>query len=543
MASVLEDCRQAYDQKAWSTAYDLLISADREQALGPDDLERLAQCAYLTGRFDESDDLLARAYHDHEAGGRAQGAARCAFWLAFELLNRGEMARGGGWLARAHRLVEQGGQDWVERGYVLMPVGIQALATDDVQVARETFETVAEIAGRFDDADLMSMARLGSGQTLLRLGDTPKGIALLDEVMVAVTADELSPIVAGVVYCAVIEACQEVFDLHRAQEWTASLHRWCAAQPGLVLFRGQCLVHRAELMTIHGAWTEAWEEAVRARDRLSAPSEQPAVGAAYYQLGELYRLRGDLVEAEEAYRRADEWGRVPQPGLARLQLTRGQIATARGALRHLLAQTTDGARRARLLPVSVDLELAGGDVPGARAAATALAALAEEIGAPLLRAQADQADGAVQLAEGAPHAAVATLRRAWTRWCAIEAPYDAARTRVLIGLAARALGDEGVAVTEFDAAAAVFARLGAAPDLNWIEQLRGAPAVHLPGGLTEREVEVLRLVATGRTNRAVAAELVISEKTVARHLANIFGKLGVATRAAATAYAYEHDLV
>jgi ATP/maltotriose-dependent transcriptional regulator MalT len=264
---------------------------------------------------------------------------------------------------------------------------------------------------------------------------------------------------------------------------------------------------------------------------------------AFYAVGELHRLRGALGEAEDAYRRAGQHGREPQPGLALLRVAQGRAHDAHATIRRVLNEAQDGASRARMLPAYVEIALATGDAPAARAAANELSEIAADLGAPLLRAVAAQAVGQVLLAEGDPNAALAELRKAWHVWRQIDAPYEAARTRVLVGLACARLGDRDSADMELDAARWTFRQLGAGPDLAGVESLlRQAPVV-AAGGLTAREVEVLRLVAAGKTNRSIAGDLFLSEKTVARHVANIFGKLGLSTRSAATAYAYEHDLV
>jgi ATP/maltotriose-dependent transcriptional regulator MalT len=542
VAAALERGRAAFAGQAWADAYERLSAADRETPLEPGDLERLAAAAYLVGREDESAEAWVRAHHELLARGQTGPAARCAFWLAFGLLNRGELARGGGWVARARRVVA-GGQDRAEHGYLRWLAAFQSLLEGETAAALAGFEQAATFADRWGEPDLAALARVGAGRALIRLGRTGPGVALLDEVMVAVETGELSPIVVGDLYCTVLEGCQELFDLRRAQQWTAVLASWCAAQPDLVPYRGQCLLHRAELMQLHGAWPDAMEEARRAYERFLQPTAHPAAGAAAYQLAELHRLRGEAAEAEEAYRLASRWGREPQPGLALLRLAQGQLAAARAAIRRVLDEATDRPDRARLLPAAVEIALAGGDVPAARAAADELAGAAEELDAPLLAATAAAADGAVLLGQGDARAALAALRGAWTAWQELEAPYEAARVRVGIGLACRELGDQDAAAMELDAARWVFRQLGAAQDLAQVEGLAGRGPARASGGLTAREVQVLRLVATGRTNRAIAAELVLSERTVDRHVSNIFTKLGVASRAAATAWAYEHHLI
>ena len=537
----LESGRDSYARRAWLDAHESLSRADRTTALGADDLELLATSAYMIGGDDEWARALERAYQAHLARDATLRAVRCAFWLCLSHALGGQTARASGWLGRAQRLLDREQGEFVERGYLLMPIAAQHEASGDHEGAYATASEAAEIGGRFADPDLLAMAMHQQGNMLVKLGRVEDGMALLDETMVAVTAGELSPIVTGLVYCSVIAECQEVFALRRAQEWTDALTRWCAQQPDMVAFTGRCLVHRAEIMQLHGAWPDALEEARRAGERCEQSPNPTAAAEAFYRQGEVHRLQGEPAEAEQAYRQASLSGREPQPGMALLRLGQGNVASAAAAIRRALAERSAPLTRAALLPACVEILLAAGEHDEARAATDELERIAADYGSAMLDAMAAHARGALELAGGDAAGALVALRRACQSWQALQAPYEAARSRVLVALACRELGDHDAAALELAAAGAAFARLGAAPDLARLEGLDATPgSAH---GLTGRELEVLRLVAGGATNKAIATELVLSERTVDRHVSNIFAKVRVSSRAAATAWAYEHDLV
>ncbi len=543
MSGELAQGRQCYAASAWADAFALLSQADTDVPLGVADLELLATSAYLVGQDGVFQDALKRAHGAYLSAGETTCAARCAFWLGLSLLFMGETGRATGWLAGARRLIEREKVDCVEWGYLVLPTAEQLLGAEDYDAAYATAADAIEIGDRFGEADLISCARHLQGRALIGKGRVEEGLALLDEAMIAVTAGELSPLMTGLIYCSVIDACQQVYALARAWEWTSALTKWCEGQPQMVAFTGTCMVHRAEIMQLHGAWSDAIEEARRACARYSEGIEQQPPAAAFYQQAEVHRLRGEFTAADEAYRIASQRGYEPQPGLALLRMAQGRADAAAAAIRRVVSATTGQLQRTRLLPAYVEIMLAVGDIEDARGACHELAGIAENLDTAVLGAMASHARGAVELAEGDARAALGPLRSTFEAWQRVEAPYEAARVRVLMGMACRAFGDDEGAGLELDAARAVFERLGAAPDLARIDALtKGAPSGHRHG-LTPRELQVLRLVAAGKTNKAIAAELFLSGKTVDRHVSNIFNKLDVPSRAAATAYAYQHKLI
>jgi ATP/maltotriose-dependent transcriptional regulator MalT len=538
---VLDQGREAYARSAWAQAYEFLARADELEPLTAADLELLATSAFMLGREDECSRILERAYQRRSEAGEARPAARCAFWIGTQLALRGEMGPATGWLGRAQRLLEGEG-DCVERGYMLIPVVFQHEAEGDLEGAAATAAAAAETGERFGDKDLFALAVHAQGDILVRAGKVREGLGLLDEAMVAVTEGGLSsPIVTGIVYCGVILACEHVYELRRAKEWTDALRRWCDRQPELVAFSGRCLVHRAQILQLQGAWPDALAETERADERFEQAMNQAAAARSAYLRGEVHRLRGEFAEAEEAYRRTSRLGSEPQPGLALLRLAQGSLDAAAAAIRRVVGETTDPMRRAGLLPAYTEIVLAAGELDEARSAGRELEQICEQCESDMLRAMLAGTRGAVELAAGETADALVSLRQASQAWQELEAPYEAARARVLVGLACRELGDEEAFALELEAARSAFEELGAAPDVAAVDELQGkAAGAH---GLTARELEVLRLVATGKSNREIASALVISEHTVARHVQNIFRKLGVASRTGAGAFAFEHHLV
>jgi DNA-binding CsgD family transcriptional regulator len=538
----LDRARRAYRERAWTDAFLAFSRADQRDPLEAEDLELLALAAYLVGRDDVYVGTLERAYNAHANAGQRLRAVRCGFWLGFRLLMRGETGRANGWFARADRLLEADAHTCAERGYLMLPTVERRLDSGEYEVAYAAASEAAAIGESCGDTDLIACARHQQGRIRLQQGQVEAGLGLLDETMVTVAAGELSPLVTGLMYCSVIGACQQVYAFDRTREWTAALTQWCESQPDMVAFVGVCQVHRAEIMQLQGTWAEALEEARRACIR-SQGFDRRATAAAIYQQAEVHRLRGEFGAAERAYQEASRFGLEPQPGLALLRLAQGRCDAAATAIRRVASTTTDRLQRMNLLPAYVEIMLAAEEVQDARRACRELMEIAASFQTGVAGAIAAQACGAVDLAEDDAQAALGALRRAFEVWQRVEIPYAAARVRVLIGLACRALGDEDGAGMELAFARSAFERLGAAPDLARVQELTKGIRSADTYGLTPRERQILRLVATGETNKAIAGKLCLSEKTVDRHVSNIFVKLDVSSRTAATAFAYRNNLL
>jgi DNA-binding CsgD family transcriptional regulator len=531
--------REAFDRRDWITAYEGL-SAVGSDALLAADFADLATSAFLVGRHNDCIQALQRAYQAHVEAGDEKAAVRSAFWLAMTLMDRGEFAVASGWISRADRILETFEEDTVEHGYVLFFRMLGHIMGGDPATALPVATALTSYGQRFGNGDLLAAGLMAQGRCLLYLGRVPEGVRLLDEAMVGVTAGEVSPVFAGHTYCSLIEACQEISDFGRVAQWTTALTTWCGAQVGLVPFTGQCALHRGQVMRVRGAFTKAIAELDLAIARyVSADTPAPA-GLACEEKGGLLRILGEYDAAEEAFRQAVGFGHDPQPAQALLSLARGRTDAAGAAVRRVLSEPRDPIHRSQLLPGAIDVLLADGDLDAARPLVAELVAVGETFESSSLSAMAGYAVGALALAEERPEDALAPLRAALQNWRELAWPYETARTQVLVGRALRGLGDEESAVAELGGAVGVLATLGARPAAQEVERLL-APGP-LPGGLTAREAEVLRLVASGRSNPEIATALFLSEKTVARHLSNIFGKLDVTSRTAAAAYAYDHGL-
>jgi len=539
VAAVLESAREAFARRNWPAARESFKTVRQNVELSPDDLSALGDSAWWIGDIDEAMAAYEAAYRLSLQGRQPRRAAVNALGLAVSLFLRGEIELGSGWMHRAQRLLGDE-PEAAEHGYLLYldtEVAFEQGELDEVIVKAHALE---EMGRRFEDENLAAGGVLFQGRALVRQGRLKEGMGFLDEAMVAVLADEMDPGWAGNVYCHLMAVFHELVDIRRAAEWVEATERWVKSLPPAVLFTAICRVHRSQVLQITGAWDQAEREAARVCLDL-ANIHVAGLAEGHYQVGEIQRLRGELVAAEGSYERAHECGRDPQPGLALLRLAERRFPAASASIQAaLVAENQNPLARAPLCAAQVEIAIAVGNIDNARGACRELEATASVYTTSGLEAMARHARGAVALAEGLPEAALPILRDACRRWRELGADYNASKACLLLANVYEALGDADGARRELDAATSVFVRLGAVPDSRGVVESRGKR--RLPGGLTEREVEVLALVASGRSNRDVAAELSISQKTVARHLSNIFTKLGASTRTEAAAYAFEHRL-
>ncbi|MDT0353066.1 LuxR C-terminal-related transcriptional regulator [Pseudonocardia charpentierae] len=538
VADILDTAKRAFAHNDWATAFSSFRAAGQMGGLSADQWYSLAESAWWLGEIDAALDAWKRAHDLYVASEDLSRAAMSAMFLACHSLERGDTSVGSGWMQRTRRLLDNA-PEGPAHGYPLYFRIFAAMSVGDLDEAMSWADEVGRIGRRFDDPSLVALSLIGRGRALVKRGSVADGMALLDAAMLDALSGRLHPVWTGAVYCHLMDACYELDELRRAGEWTHAASRWCDGIPDAGLYRGICRVHRAQILHTRGSWQEAEREATQACADM-AHVHIGTIAEGHYEIGEIRRLRGDLVGAEDAFRRAHELGRDPQPGLALVRLAQGHADTAAASIRTALAVLVPPLPRARLCVAQVEIALAAGDLETARAACTELEQTAATYESSGLAAAVQQARGALLLREGAAPEAVTMLRAACRRWQDLDATHHAANTRLLLAEAYRSLGDEDAAALELNAADAVFAQLGAEPGRRRVASLRGPRA--LPGGMTAREIEVLRLVATGCSNRDVAAMLFISERTVHRHLSNIYTKLGISSRSAATAYAFEHGI-
>jgi ATP/maltotriose-dependent transcriptional regulator MalT len=533
----LERAREACETRAWRDAHDAYLAADAAAPLAGDDLDRLALAACLVGRERDFLAYKERSHRANVAAKRPDRAARDAFWLAMVLLLRGERAQSNAWVARGERLIAH--LDCPEKGYLQLPVVELLLRGGDCAQAYTLSVDMILLGERCGESDLVASARHLQGRAAIKLGRVAEGVKLLDETMLSVVAGDLSPLITGLMYCSVIDACRGAYELNRAREWTAAMSRWCDRQGGMTAFTDDCFVHRAEILCLQGGWQDAITEMRRVCER-DGNLGRPPPGSAFYQLGEVHRLRGDAALAEECYRAASRRGCDPQPGLAQLRLVQGRTDAAAAAMRRLMGATEDRAARGRFLPAYFEIMVAIGDLEAAKRACDELEALRAEFPTEVVHAQAAHARGVLNLRGLDARGALVRLRESFQRWSHLEAPYEAARVRVPIAEACVALGDDEARALELDAAHFAFEQLGAKFDLERVEACRAdKPATC---ALSARELQVLEGITRGCTNKMIARELGLSAHTVDRHVANILAKLNFPSRSAAAAYASTNHL-
>jgi DNA-binding CsgD family transcriptional regulator len=535
----LAEARSACDDRRWGDARRRFVDVPDER-MAIDDLDAFATASYLTGYDEEAFALWTRAHQLCLDEGAVHRAAHFGMRLAQCLGFKGDLPRCAGWVERTSRLLDEAQIDCVEQGYLEHALAMGSVFMDgDLPAALEHFQQAGKVGARFASRELVTLARIGEARMLIYLGDVRGGVGLLDEGMVSIEAGELSPLATGDAYCTVIDACDELADVERVRAWTASMSRWCDTHQELVLYRGHCFIHSASVLAVLGRWPAALTAARHACDRLAGPV--PAVlGSAACLEADVLRLLGELDDAEATYVRANELGQQPQPGLSLLRLEQGRVDEAQGMIRRVTAEAEDPIARSRLLPATVEIELAAGDLDAARAASDELRVIAGELGSPMLKAIAARGAGALLLRSGDPTGALLELRRAAETFRDLGAPVELARTRLLVAAACTEVGDQGTADLERAAAQAALDGCRRAEDSS--PPLRPVD-LEPPDGLTGRELEVLLLLARGKTNRVIGDDLFISEKTVASHVSHIFTKLGVTSRSAATAYAYDRGLV
>jgi ATP/maltotriose-dependent transcriptional regulator MalT len=535
----LQSARAAIARRDWQAAYDAFREARSQTDLPVDDLFNFGDAAWWIGQIDDAIAAFELAYRGFVAGRRWREASLCATYTGFTRGMRGEHAAASAWIQRAYRHLEQE-PDCVERAYLVYLEFDTAIGQADIEAAREAWNRLHDFAARFDDVSLRAISVLAEGKLLVYQGEVEAGFALLDEAMLAAITDDLDPSWAGNIYCTMMILCEEVLDIRRAVEWTRATLRWCEGQSSTGPFMGICQAHRSSVLRIQGQWQQA-EAAIHRVLADPLAFDLGSVAEARYQLAELHRLRGNLDDAGREYAEALLLGRDPQPGCSLLLMGRGDPAGASKSIAAALEATRPGSvPRARLLPAAVEIGVAAREIAFAESASRELGELAGQFRTAGFAALARQAEGTVLLAKGEWHPASGAFREACRQWTGVSSTVESATCRALLGLALRGMGDTVSAERELAAAESVFAQLGM-PLPQLVQRLSPSSGA-LPGGLSEREAEVLALVAAGLTNREIGDALFISPKTVSRHLENIYAKLSLSSRAAAAAWAIEQGI-
>jgi class 3 adenylate cyclase len=475
---------EAMARHAWEEAIEAFAAVDRDGGLSPDDLEQLGAASWWAGRPDDATEALERAFAAYTEAGRPTDAARVAFDLAYQAFRRQAQSIGGGWLARAERILADEPESALHARIPLFN-GLGLLMQNRLREGIELMNEAIDIARRHGDPNVQSIAMSFRGMGRLFSGDWQAGLAEIDEAAAAAASNTLDLRVASDIYCNTIAACRNVGDYKRAGQWTEEADRWMRRH-AVGGYPGICRVHRAELKMLRGEWSAAEQEARQACDELQRWGLLDSVGWAHYQIGEVRLRMGDLDGAAEAFERAYEFGHDAQPGLALLQLQRGETDEAKRSLGRALSMTEDAdgpidrATRARLLPAHVDIALASGDLETAGSAVAELESIAADFERPVFEAGALTGRGELLLEEHRPAEASPILGRSWRLWQRTDLPYESARARLRYAEALAAEGDEAAARRDLRAARGVFERLGATLDLQRVDALlgdEGAPTV------------------------------------------------------------------
>jgi class 3 adenylate cyclase len=496
MSQLIEDSplqagREAAARHAWREALELLKQADASADLNADDLVMLGESAWWLGRLEDSISARERAYAAYLSEGNNRRAAVMAITLANDYFGKLAHSIGAGWFNKAERLL-QDEPECAERGWISMMHAFSSLQIRDNEAALSAADETLEIGTRFGDRDLQAFGLLFKGKALVSLGQVDQGLALLDEATVAAVSGELRPFSTGMIYCVAISTTSELADYSRAGEWTEASNRWCERQ-SIAGFPGICRVHRAEIMRLRGSWAEAEQEARRALTELKSFNLMFAAEG-FYELGEVRLRMGDLAGAEDAFRQAHELGRDPQPGMSLLRLAEGKVDVARSSIGRALGDSTiDRLQRMRLLPGQVEIALASGALDTARTAVEEMEEINLVYDSKVLLASTLCARGTLQLAEGDSAGAIKSIHKSWRLWKEADLPYEAARARLLLGLALRADGDEDAAEMELTAARSAFEKLGAVLDFRRAMELLGEEVAE---GIPKSSVPVERVTKT-----------------------------------------------
>jgi class 3 adenylate cyclase len=472
--SSLSAAHAAMERHAWNEAFDLLRQADSERTLSADELALLGEAAWWSSDIEACISARERAYAAYLDEGEPRKAAMVAFWLVRDHANRLSGSISLAWMKRGERLL-QDAPDSLEYGYLEMMRARAAHVAGEYDGSVEVAARAIETGMKYGDPNLQALGLVYQGMSLVARGDAEEGMALLDEATVAAVSGELRPNVTGMVYCNMISTCHELAEYRRAGEWTEAANRWCERQ-AITGFPGLCRVHRAEIFRLRGAWAEAEQEARRACGELMDHGLSAFAGDGFYEVGEIRLRMGDVASAETAFQQANELGRDPQPGLALLRMAQGNVDAAAALLRRSLQEKSEPLERVNRLAAQVEVAIAAGDPNTAEGAASELEEIAERYGSDALRASAAVARARVQLDKGDTAAAGESARRGWRLWRDVDAPYEGALARVVLGRAHRDSGGEEAGILELQAARAALEKLGAVPDARRVSEFLGEDA-------------------------------------------------------------------